>query len=144
MIDAVVIFWTRRFHSHFSLSFYMLGGKIQEMGKFVCLFFLFSSPPQPLGNNSCEQRNFTRRLFNFPEWKKKGRRWWSWWTRPEQVNLKPPTMTQRLQAAHCLLYALPPALVLPTFRMSLKIPFVLQCESNGFPHPSPRVVLLET
>lgn len=83
MIDAVMIFWTRRFHSHFSLSFYMLGGKIQEMGKFVCLFIPFSSPLRPLGNNSCEQRNFTRKLLNFPERKKKGRSWWSGWTRPE-------------------------------------------------------------
>ena len=66
-------------------------------------------------------------------------------THGEKIHMEQtPTMTQRLQAAHCLLYALPPALVLPTFRMSLKIPFVLQCESNGFPHPSPSVVLLET
>ena len=83
MIDAVMIFWTRRFCSHFSLSFYMLGGKIQEMGKFVCLFIPFSSPLQPLGNNSCEQRNVTKRLLNFPERKKKGRSWWSGWIRPE-------------------------------------------------------------
>lgn len=66
-----------------------------------------------------------------------------------QANLKPTTMTQKPQAAHCLLYALPPLCPASCtgathISLSLKIPFVLQCESNGFPHPSPSVVFLET
>lgn len=143
MIDAVMIFWTR-FHSHFSLSFYMLGGKIQEMGKFVCLFIPFSSPLRPLGNNSCEQRNFTRKLLNFPERKKKGRSWWSGWTRPEPGESE--AHHHDPETSGCSLPPLCPASCTGAthISLSLKIPFVLQCESNGFPHPSPTVVFLET
>ena len=104
----------RRFHSHFSLSFHMVGGKIQEMGKFVCLFLflLLSSHLEiiPVNKGTSLEDSLTfQREGRRAEGDGQGEQDQS------QVNLKPTTMTQKPQATHCLLYTQPPTLVLPTF-----------------------------
>lgn len=56
-----MILWKQVAFTHISLYLFInLGsgiGGIQEIGKCVYWIVPFSLPPQPLGNNSCEERN---------------------------------------------------------------------------------------